>query len=95
MLQRSVIHSQPIMAVNLSVTELSGKIDANGKLSVDETLPVHGPVPVRVWVMLESENDDIDEKLWLTSLSNNPALSDLTDPTEDIYTLKDGKPFRS
>jgi hypothetical protein len=82
------------MAVNLSVTEVRGRIDANGRLSVDESFPVQGPVPVRVWVMREMGDEELDEKLWMAALASNPAFADLNDPAEDIYTLNDGQPFK-
>ncbi len=54
---------------------------------------------VRVLILfneeLEStdEIDEIDEKLWLKSISKNSAFDFLNDKEEDIYSLTDGKSF--
>jgi HTH-type transcriptional regulator/antitoxin HigA len=37
--------------------------------------------------------DDINESEWLKASLSNPAFEYLRDPEEDIYTIKDGKPF--
>ena len=34
-----------------------------------------------------------DEKGWLRAAGQNPAFDFLKDPSEDRYTLRDGKPF--
>ncbi|MBI5217164.1 MAG: hypothetical protein HY960_15515 [Ignavibacteriae bacterium] len=47
---------------------------------------------VRVIILLPDE-DDIDELLWLKAASSNEAFAFLKEPDEDIYTVKDGKPF--
>ena len=36
--------------------------------------------------------DELNEKNWLNTVSNNPSFAFLHDPEEDIYTLDDGKP---
>jgi hypothetical protein len=41
------------------------------------------------------DNDEMDEQLWRAMLTQNPAFDDLKEPGEDIYTMNDGKPFRS
>ena len=33
------------------------------------------------------------ERLWLSSISKNPAFDFLCDPEEDVYSQKDGEPF--
>lgn len=72
--------------------ETTATIDKDRRLVLDEPLPVEGPAKVRVIVLLP-ENDDVDESEWLRAASENPAFEFLVEPGEDIYTLKDGKPF--
>ena len=81
------------MAHTLSITEVRGQIDAKGRLSVNESLPLSGPMPVRVWVLAQPADDEIDEQRWLASLAHNPAFKELSNPSENVYTLDDGKPF--
>jgi len=76
----------------LTAIELSGTVDENHHLQVDEALPIPGPKRVRV-IVLYSPVDEWDEKEWLQSASHNPAFRFLKDPEEDIYSLLDGKPF--
>jgi hypothetical protein len=40
------------------------------------------------------EDGKIDEETWMRAIAINPAFADLFDPSEDIYTLNDGIPFR-
>ncbi len=49
---------------------------------------------VRILILLEPEStDEIDEKLWLKSISQNNAFNFLNDSEENIYSLTDGTPF--
>jgi len=73
--------------------ETTGVIDAKRQLVLDEPLPVVGPSPVRVIILLPAETD-IDEREWLRAAAANPAFDFLKEPEEDIYTLADGRPFR-
>ena len=34
-----------------------------------------------------------EEKLWMNSISKNPVFDFLSEPSEDIYSQKDGEPF--
>jgi hypothetical protein len=74
--------------------ELTGTIDEQRQLHLDEPLPIVGPSRVRV-IILAPQDDDIDEREWLQWLSKNPAFDFLHDPAEDIYTLEDGKPYHA
>ena len=74
------------------VCEVSGRIDAEGHLQLDEPLDAIKPGLVRV-ILLTDEDDEIDEREWLSAASKNPAFDFLNHPEEDIYTLSDGKPF--
>jgi len=72
--------------------ETTGIIDTRHHLVLDEPLPVAGPTRVRV-VILVPEEPDADEGEWLKAAAANPTFDFLRDPTEDVYTLADGKPF--
>jgi hypothetical protein len=80
------------MESTLSAIELSGTIDENHQIELDEPLPIEASTRVRVIVLYES-NDQINEKEWLQAASANSVLAFLNDPAEDIYTLADGKPL--
>ena len=52
---------------------------------------------VRILILFNQEpesTDEIDEKLWLKSISQNNAFNFLNDSEENIYSLTDGKPFK-
>lgn len=72
--------------------EMTGTVDGQRHLVLDNVLPIKGPRKVRV-IILMPEEEDIDESEWLQTASNNPAFAFLEDPEEDIYTIDDGKPF--
>lgn len=76
--------------------EVMGTIDEQHQLHLDTPLPLSGPSRVRVIIVFPEETDvtDMDEKEWLRASEQNPAFDFLKDPTEDRYTLSDGKPFR-
>ncbi len=77
----------------MTAIEVTGIIDENHQLKLDEPLPVTGPMPVRV-IVLYPIPTDIDESLWLQAAASNPAFEYLQDPEEDIYTLADGRPVQ-
>ena len=72
--------------------EITGKIDSQHKLVLDEPIPVIDPTRVKVFILVP-EKSDIDEKEWIKAASTNPAFDFLKDPEEDIYTINDGEPF--
>lgn len=80
------------MEVTMKAIEMTGTIDEQRRLVLDEPLPVVGPSRVRV-ILLFPEEADINEGEWLRAAAGNPAFDFLKDPVEDIYTLADGKPF--
>ena len=73
--------------------EMTGTIDAQHQLVLDEVLPMAGPVRVRVIVLVDVL-DEIAEAAWMKSAAANPAFAFLDDEREDIYSLSDGKVFR-
>ncbi|MDQ2997565.1 MAG: hypothetical protein M3R61_10980 [Chloroflexota bacterium] len=80
------------MEVNMRAIETTGTVDQERRLVLDEPLPITGPSRVRV-IILVVEETDIDEQEWLRAAASNAAFDFLKDPSEDIYTLSDGKPF--
>ena len=51
---------------------------------------------VRILIIFPDDidnTDEIDENLWMKSISNNEAFDFLNNAEEDIYSLSDGKPF--
>lgn len=82
------------MGSTLRAIETSATIDERHHLQLDEPLSISGPRRVRV-IILISESDDIDEDEWLRAAAMSPSFDFLRDPAEDIYTLADGRPFRS
>jgi hypothetical protein len=80
------------METPLTAIELTGTIDEQHQLRLDEVLPISGPQRVRV-ILLYPLNDERDEAEWLRAAASNPAFADLANPEEDIYSLTDGKPF--
>ncbi len=72
--------------------EITGTVDTEHRLVLDETLPITGPTRVRVIVLVENQ-DDVTEAAWLKSAATNASFDFLKDVREDIYSLADGKPF--
>jgi hypothetical protein len=81
------------METAMTAIEMTGSIDENRQLQLDGSLPVSGPMRVKVIVMYPL-NDEWDETEWLQAAAQSPAFSSLSDPEEDIYSLADGEPFR-
>ena len=79
----------------MTAIEMTGTVDENHQLQLDGTLPITGPKRVRVIVLspLTEIIDDLNESEWVKASLSNPAFEYLRDPEEDIYTIKDGKPF--
>jgi len=83
------------MEVPMTAIEMTGTVDENHQLKLDGVLPFAGPKRVRVIVLspLTEMTDELSEIEWLKTSQSNPAFEYLRDPEEDIYTIKDGKPF--
>ena len=81
------------MGAAKKAVEVTGTIDAQRRLILDEPLPIKVPTRVRV-IITFLEEADINEKEWLLAAAGDPAFDFLKDPEEDIYTLADGRPFR-
>lgn len=81
------------MEATMTAVEMTGTIDEQHQLKLDEALPVTGPMRVRV-IVLVPVTDEWSEAEWLHAAAGNPAFRDLEAPEEDIYSLEDGTPFR-
>jgi hypothetical protein len=82
------------METTLTAIELTGTVNDDHQLKLDDILPESVPKRVRV-IVLYSPVDECDEKEWLHAASLSPAFDFLKDPKEDIYTLIDGKPYHN
>ena len=80
------------METELSALELSGVINRNHQIELDEPLPIDSNTRVRV-IVLYSNDDGFSEKEWLQNVSKNEVFDFLKSDSEDIYTLEDGKPI--
>jgi hypothetical protein len=80
------------METPLTAFELTGTIDEQHQLRLDEAIPIVGPQRVRV-IVLYPLADSWEEAEWLRAAASNPVFADLAGPAEDIYSLADGKPF--
>lgn len=76
----------------MKIIEINSKTDRKGNLKIEKKLGV-ADKDVRVCVFVDEENANDEERLYLKSISNNPAFDFLNDPDEDIYSLRDGKPI--
>jgi len=89
------------VSADLRAIEISGTVDEEHRLHLDEDVPIGGPSRVRVIILVPGTSDDevraeqgdMDEAAWLRAAARNPAFNFLNDPQEDIYTLSDGRPF--
>jgi hypothetical protein len=80
------------MSVATKAFETAGTIDANCQLVLDDPLPITGPKRVRVITLVPDETE-IDEAEWLRAGAASREFDFLKDPSEDIYTAQDGRPF--
>ncbi len=77
----------------MKAIEINSKTDKYGNLKIEYPLNKKNR-NVRVLILLDDDYiNPEDEKLWLQSISKNPAFDFLNDPAEEIYSLKDGEPF--
>ena len=77
---------------SMRAIEVTGKVNRQGKLWIDQPLRDVTEQRVRVIVLLAEADDDIDEQAWREAAAKNPSFAFLQDAEEDIYTLNDGRP---
>jgi hypothetical protein len=77
----------------MKAIEINSKTDKNGHLKINYKLD-KSERNVRILILLDEDStEQEEEKLWMNSISKNPAFDFLHDSVEDIYSLKDGEPF--
>jgi hypothetical protein len=77
----------------MKAIEINSKTDKTGHLKINYKLD-KSESNVRILILLdEDSSEQEEEKLWMNSISKNPAFNFLNDSEEDIYSLKDGEPF--
>lgn len=74
----------------MKAIELLTCTNADGSLTIDHT-GLKGGISVRVLILSDEKADE--EKNYLNFISHNPALDFLNEPEENVYSIKDGKPF--
>jgi hypothetical protein len=73
--------------------EINSKTDKTGLLRIECQLD-HSESAVRVLILLDEDDASAEEeRLWMSSVSRNPAFAFLADPEEDIYGAQDGVPL--
>jgi hypothetical protein len=75
----------------MRTVEIDSMTDSFGHLHIDYKTDKYNS-KVKVLLLIDDSTTDFDdEKLWLKSISKNPAFDFLKDKDEDKYTLNDGK----
>ena len=77
--------------MTMKAIEVVGTIEEGGRVRLDE--PVPAAVGERVRLIVLVGEDDPSEEEWLRGASRGRAFDFLNAPEEDLYTLRDGKPF--
>jgi hypothetical protein len=73
--------------------EINSKTDQSGRLKLDCQIG-KSEKNVRILILLEEDTyPQEEEKLWMDSVTKNPAFNFLNEPEEDVYSLKDGEPM--
>ena len=73
--------------------EMKAQIDGKGQIVIEKPLLADLNKRVKIIILFEQEEDELDDAKWLHSLSLNPSFDFLKDEAEDIYTVEDGQPF--
>ena len=77
----------------MKAIEINSKTDKTGRLKINYKLD-KSESNVRILILFDEDlSEQEEEKLWINSISKNPAFDFLNDPQEEIYSLKDGEPF--
>jgi hypothetical protein len=70
----------------MKALELNSRTNKKGRLKLDIDLKKANKI-VKVLILSEEESN------WLLNASNNPAFNFLSEPEENIYSIKDGEPI--
>ena len=77
----------------MKAIEINSKTDKLGYLKLDYKLD-KSESNVRILILFDEEKTEQDEeKLWMSSISKNPAFDFLNEEVEDIYSVHDGEPL--
>lgn len=77
----------------MKAIEITAKTDKAGHLKINYPMNKRES-DVRIIILVDEISDEDDEeKLWINSISSNPAFNFLKDSNENIYSLTDGEPF--
>ena len=77
----------------MKAIEINSKTDKSGYLKLDYKLD-KSESNVRILILFDEDKTEQDEeKLWMSSISKNPALDFLSEEIEDIYSVHDGEPL--
>ena len=76
----------------MKAIEIKTITKSDGSITLESTGLKAG---IQVRVLILSEEEEMEEKNYLKFLSNNPSLDFLNEPEENVYTIKDGKPFKN
>lgn len=78
----------------MKAIEIISKTDKKGHLKI--SYPLNRPdSKVRIFLLVEDEDEQDEELRWLTSISNNPAFDFLAEEGENVYSLSDGEPYNN
>jgi len=77
----------------MTAIEINSETDHTGHLKIDYQLG-KSDQNVRILILMNDDSyQQEEEKLWLDSITKNPAFNFLNEPEENIYSLKDGEPL--
>lgn len=75
----------------MKAIEVVGTIEEGGRVRLDEPVPASVGERVRLIVLVGDEEPS--EQEWLHAAGQGGAFDSLDHPEEDLYTLRDGRPF--
>jgi hypothetical protein len=73
--------------------EATGIVEDERHIALDQPLQALERARVRLIILLPEETEP-DEAAWQRAAARSSAFAFLGDPAEDVYSLKDGRPFR-
>ena len=76
----------------MKVEEIYATVDEKGNLHAGKLQNFKNQ---KVKLIVLAHDDEISDKEWMSFLATNPAFDFLKDEGEDIYTIHDGKPYKS
>lgn len=72
--------------------EATGTVEDERHIALDQPLRSLERARVRLIILLPEETEP-DEAAWQRAASRSSAFAFLEDASEDVYSLKDGRPF--